>query len=163
MLEADLVIGRDGERSLSRNALIGRPDPPKHSGDIVFRTAVPISRQCGREELQELLDPPSVHFWLGPNAHALSYTLKEAGLLNVVLVCPDYSDSQVSLGPQAADIAEVKKVVEDWYPRFKTLLGPAPGATKWILVKCNDVSSWTHPEGRFALLGSSAHAMLPYM
>ena len=77
--EADLIIGADGERSFCRSALLGHLDPSKPSGDIVFRTVVPIQLMRESPELMALVDPPAIHYMLGPNAHALVYTLKEDG------------------------------------------------------------------------------------
>lgn len=162
-LEADLIIGADGERSFCRDALLGQPDPPHHSGDIVFRTVIPVGKVREDPELNGLLLPPAIHFWLGPDAHALAYALKEDGLLNVVLIRPDYHGAQATFGPQQADLDQIKVSVQKWDSRFKKLLDHAEQASKWILVECTDLPYWTHPAGRFTLLGDSAHAMLPYL
>lgn len=162
-LEADLIIGADGERSFCRDALLGYPDPPQHSGDIVFRILIPVEKVREDAELIDLLDPPAVHTWLGPDAHALAYTLKAEGLLNVVLIRPDYPGVEATFGPQQADMDHIRGSIKQWDRRFKKLLGHAQQASKWILVKCTDLPSWIHPAGKFTLLGDSAHAMLPYL
>lgn len=41
---ADLILGADGEHSICRELLLGRNDPPRSSGDIVFRLAVPAAK-----------------------------------------------------------------------------------------------------------------------
>lgn len=110
-----------------------------------------------------LLNPPAIHFWLGPNAHALAYALKEDGLLNIVLICPDYPSAQATFGPQPADMDQIRCFIKPWDHKFKKLLDKSQQASKWILVECNDLSYWTHPAGKFTLLGDSAHAMLPYL
>lgn len=76
ILDADLIIGADGERSFCRDSLLGHPDPPHPSGDIVCRTVIPVEKLLEDPELTGLLNPPAIHFWLGPNAHALAYALK---------------------------------------------------------------------------------------
>lgn len=161
-LEADLIIGADGERSFCRDALLGHPDPPHPSGDIVFRTVIPVLKLQEDTELVGLINPPAIHFWLGPDAHALAYILGD-GLLNLVLVRPDFPGAQATFGPQPADMDLVKDSVKQWDYKFQKLLDIAQQASKWILVECNDLPSWTHPAGKFTLLGDSAHAMLPYL
>ena len=163
VLEADLIIGADGERSFCRDALLGHPDPPHHSGDIVFRTVIPIEKLRGDLELVGLLEPPAVHFWLGPDAHALSYSLKEDGLLNVVLIRPEFPDAQATFGPQQVEMGQFRGSVKHWDRAFKKLLEYAQQGSQWILVECTDLPSWTHPASKFTLLGDSAHAMLPYL
>ena len=60
--EAGLIIGADGERSFCRSALPGHPEPPKPSGDIVFRTVV---------SLQTLRRKPGVDGFCGPSRYPL--------------------------------------------------------------------------------------------
>ncbi len=161
--EADLIIGADGERSFCRSALLGHPDPPKPSGDIVFRTVIPLQILREDPDLMGFVDPPAVHLLLGPDAHALVYTLKEDGLLNLVLILPDCSGADATLGTQPVDMDQIRDSVKEWDIKFKKLLDIAKDVSQWKLVKCDDLSSWTHRTGKFTLLGDSAHAMLPYL
>ena len=161
--EPDMIIGSDGERSFCRDALLGYPNPPHSSGDIVLRITVPTQDVLCHQGLLELVAPPCVNIWLGPGAHVLSYALMEDGLLNIVLICADYPGSQVSFGPQKAEISQVRDIFNDWDSKLKALLDIAVDVSKWVLVECDDLETWTHPEGKFALLGDAAHAMLPYM
>lgn len=161
-LKADLIVGADGERSFCRDALLGHPDPPHPSGDIVFRTVIPVAKLQEDTALTGLINPPAIHFWLGPDAHALAYILGD-GLLNLVLVRPDFPGAEATFGPQPADMELIKDSVKQWDYKFQRLLDIAQEASKWILVECNDLLAWTHPCGKFTLLGDSAHAMLPYL
>ena len=161
-MKADLIIGADGERSFCRDALLGHPDPPHPSGDIVFRTVISVQELRKDPSLEALINPPSIHFWLGPEAHALAYMLGD-GLLNLVLSCPDSPSAQATFGSQPADMDQIRNSFKTWDPRFQKLLDIAQQASKWLLVECSDVPFWTHPAGGFTLLGDSAHAMLPYL
>lgn len=163
VLEADLIIGADGERSFCRDALLGHPDPPHHSGDIVYRIVIPIEKLRGDSELIGLVEPPAVHFWLGPDAHALSYSLKEDGLLNVVLIRRAYPDTQATFSPEQVEMDHLRGSVKQWDRTFRKLLEYAQQASQWILVECTDLPYWIHPARKFTLLGDSAHAMLPYL
>ena len=161
-LEADLIVGADGERSFCRDSLLGCPDPPRPSGDDVFRIVIPEEKLQEDPALAGLVNPPTVHYWLGPNAHAVAYALGD-GLLNLVLILPNARGAEATFGPQPADMDQIRDSVTDWNSTFRKLLGLAQQASKWPLVECSDLSVWTHPAGKFTLLGDSAHAMLPYL
>ena len=110
-MEADLIIGADGENSFCRDALLGRPDPPHPTGHMVFRTVISVQELRKDPSLEALTNPPSIHFWLGPEAHALAYMLGD-GLLNLVLICPDFPGAQATFGPQPADMDQIRKSVK---------------------------------------------------
>ena len=162
--EGDVILGADGERSVCREALLGRLDLPQSTGDLVFRIAVKGRDASQRHDLAELIQRPSVNVWMGPDAHAVSYLLKKDNILNVVLVCPDKTGNGVLYGPQRADIAELRRAFCDWDPIFNTLLDVQDSdITKWSLLQINEVPKWCHSSGKFALIGDAAHAVLPYL
>ena len=103
---------------------------------------------------------------MGPNAHAVSYVLRN-DLLNVVLICPagsDEKDHEVMLGPQTAEIEEVRKAYSGWDPMLRALLDiPGSEFTKWSLLKTDDVAEWSHQDAKIILIGDAAHAMPPYL
>lgn len=160
---ADVILGADGERSASQSLLRGYHDPPRDSGDEVFRFTVPSSEVVRHADLADLVHPPNINFWIGPDAHAITYSLKKDGLLNVVLTRTHDIDDEVKYGPQPVNMQEVRKAFEGWDPRFETLLGIAQGCFKWTLLVSNEVTKWRSKEGTFSLIGDSAHAMLPFL
>ena len=50
-----------------------------------------------------------------------------------------------------------------WDPRLETLLSIAQETSKWRLQNSEEMKKWGHPSGKFALLGDSCHATLPYL
>ena len=42
----DLLIGADGLKSICREALLERPDPPYVTDDLAYRTVVPADLMC---------------------------------------------------------------------------------------------------------------------
>lgn len=160
---ADLVIGADGERSACRGALIGHDIPARDCGDHVFRITVPITDVLQHQHLAGLVDPPCINLWVGPGAHAMTYALKRDSLLNIVLTCAHDDSHDVRPGPKFVEIREAQEAFKDWDQNFQTLLGLAQACAKWTLLHPPTPDYWVHTEGRFALLGDSAHAMLPFM
>ncbi|KAI9698313.1 MAG: hypothetical protein M1820_007475 [Bogoriella megaspora] len=160
----DVILGADGERSSCRDALFGYPDLPQATGDIVYRVAVPGRNMLETDLTRHLLHKPSVNLWMGPDSHTVSYILRKDNILNVVLICPDKAAKNAPFGPQRASVEELQEAFCNWDPVFTALLHvPGSELAKWSLLEIKEVSEWVHPEGRFALVGDAAHAMLPYL
>ena len=160
---SDVIIGADGERSFCREMLYGRKEVLQSSGDQVFRITVKSDDVLQHEHLADLVAPPNINFWIGPDANALTYALKREGLLNIVLTHAHKPSDGISYGPQKVAVHEVRKAFDGWDPRFQALLGLAQDCSKWTLFQANEPFHWIHPAGRFTLLGDSAHSMLPYL
>lgn len=160
--EADLILGADGEHSVCRALLLGRRDPPHSSGDMVFRLLIPIPRIALQPSLCSFIDPLSVHAWYGPKSHSVCYPLPKEGIFNVVLTFSEEQDA-LTIGPQPADLGDIRNRCREWDPDFQLLLRLADKAMKWTLLQTDELETWVHPSGRLALLGDSAHATLPYL
>lgn len=113
------------------------------------------------ENPRELVNNPAINYWMGLNAHAVCYLLKGGGLYNIVLACPDNLPELVNT--QAADIQEMRDFFAKWDPRLKTLLSIVQETSKWRLQNSEEMKKWSHPSGKFALLGDACHATLPYL
>lgn len=160
--EADLILGADGEHSVCREFLLGRRDPPRSSGDMVFRLSIPFSKINLQPSLVSFIDPPSVHAWYGPNSHAVCYPLSKEEIFNVVLTFSENADA-ATIGPQVADLDAIRQCCRKWDPEFQHLLRLADKAAKWTLLQTEELETWGPPSGRLVLLGDSAHATLPYL
>lgn len=163
--DADVIFGADGDRSICRDALLGYNDHPSSTGDVVFRIAVPRKDITSDHPSWELLKRASVNLWLGPDAHAVSYLLRD-DILNVVIVCAEKTvpARTIMYGPQQADLDELRDALSTWDPAIQGLLEVGKSdCTMWTLLQINEVPRWSHPHGRFSLIGDAAHAMLPYL
>ena len=164
--ESYIIIGADGERSACRAALLGYNLPCNDSGDHVFRTTLKTEEVAKMEDLVSLVRPPSINLWVGPGAHAMAYALKRDGLFNVVLTVGHTISGGLHMSdysPQRVDIREAKEAFKGWDNKFQEILGLAQGCGKWTLLQTPEPAHWTHPDGKFTLLGDSAHAMLLYL
>jgi salicylate hydroxylase len=85
----DLVVGADGINSTLREIFLGRPDPPTPTGDLAYRLLLSTAEMFKDPDLAPFVTQPQVNYWLGPDAHAVSYVLNGGELFNMVLLVPD--------------------------------------------------------------------------
>lgn len=161
-LRYDVILGGDGDGSISRQALLGHPTPRYHSGDQVFAITLNTEAVRQREDLRNFIDPPNTNVWFGPNAHVVVYPVRD-NQLHVILSRTEGTTEMVHVRPQIADINELKSFFKDWDPTYRKLLDNAQSAVKWTLTETTEPKTWCHSTGKFALIGDSAHAMLPYL
>ena len=160
---ADLIVGADGEHSTCRELLLRHRNPPRSSGDVVFRLAIPASRLTLQRSTAYFVDHPlSVYAWYGPDSHAVCYPLKKDGIFNVVLTLPE-SKGEATTGPQPCNLDSIRENCRDWDPDFQDLLRFADVALKWTLLQTQELETWVGQSGAIVLLGDSAHASLPYL
>lgn len=157
----DLAIGADGLKSICREALLGRPDPLRNTGDLAYRIVIKAEDMRNHPDLRGLVEKPAINYWQGPHGHVVCYLLKGGGLYNIVLICPDNLPEMMNT--QKADLQEMRAFFENWDPRLKTLLGIVQETTKWRLQSSEEMDHWGHSSGKFVLLGDACHATLPYL
>lgn len=156
----DLIVGADGLWSRCRESLLGRIDSPLPTGDLAYRIVLTLD-QISDPELRDWVSKPSVHFWIGPDAHAVGYSVRSGTMYNIVLLCPDDLPKDVSR--QAGSVDEMRKIFDGWDPILTRFLDHVDSVDKWKLMHRAELESWTNEKGSFVLIGDSCHPMLPYL
>lgn len=110
---SDLIIAADGLWSRCRECFLGRKDEPLPTGDLAYRIVL-SAEQIEDPELKRLVENPEVHFWVGPGAHAVAYSLRGGRMFNVVLLVPDNLPPGVSR--EAGSIEEMRGLFGGWDP-----------------------------------------------
>ena len=156
----DIIIGADGVWSICREKMLGRPAPPRLSGDVAYRCVIETEKARGDPQLLELVQSHSLHYWIGPGQHVVGYRLRDGHAFNIVIAG---TGSQELSSTGAASQEELCKRVAAWDPRLRSLLRLADRGVKGPLMLIDELDTWTHEAGKFTLLGDAAHATLPYL
>ncbi|KAL8950946.1 MAG: hypothetical protein Q9222_003036, partial [Ikaeria aurantiellina] len=161
-LDADLILGADGLKSMCREAMLGHPDPPHLTGDLAYRIIVKAEDMRKHPLLRDLaIEKPAVNYWLGPQSHVVCYFLQGGALYNMVMLSPDNLPENVNTAK--ADMQEMRDFFRTWDPRLRALLDLVQETSKWRLQNSTEMKTWSHPSGKFTLLGDACHATLPYL
>ncbi|KAK1659425.1 FAD dependent oxidoreductase [Colletotrichum godetiae] len=162
-VSGDVVVCADGMWSATRAQFLARPSPPSLTGDLAFRIAIPLDSLKGphKAELEAFIQSETVHFWIGPQGHGVSYTVKQGRMLNLGLLSPDNlpEGSTKVLG----DVEEMRGLFSSWDPLLRKLLDQVESVHKWKLCWIEPLDEWASKDGRFFMAGDCCHPMLPYL
>lgn len=129
--DADLIVAADGLWSRCRAKLLGRVDPPKPTGDLAYRVVLDLN-QIQDPELRQWVSKPTCHFWIGPGAHAVGYSLRGGNMYNIVLLVPD--DLPAGVSRQPGSVEEMKALFNGWDPILARFLDLVDNVDKWKLM-----------------------------
>ncbi len=162
-VQPDLVLGADGLGSICREALSGHGYPPNFTGDMAYRCVIEAAKVRRHPDLANLFESSALHYWIGPRQHVVCYKLRKGDIFNIVLACADTLPETTSSSMAAADMSELLSRLRGWDPRLRSLIELAGASSKGRLMQVDEMESWVHPSGNFALLGDACHATLPYL
>ncbi|KAL1601770.1 hypothetical protein SLS60_006685 [Paraconiothyrium brasiliense] len=174
---ADLVVAADGLWSRCRSRFLDRDDPPKPTGDLAYRVVLDLE-QIQDPELRRWVSEPTCHFWIGPGAHAVGYSLRGGRMYNIVLLVPDDLPSGVSRQP--GSVEEMKALFKGWDPILARFLDLVDNVDKWKLMHRkssvewrslevpnmllgDEMTSWVNDHSNLVFTGDACHPMLPYL
>jgi salicylate hydroxylase len=156
-IEADVIVGADGVRSIVRECLFGK-DTPRYTGQSCFRTMLPM------DQVPDAIGPDRISLkrdytgWIGPNGHVILYPIRAGQVLNMFVgfVSADWAEESWTV-PTSTE--EMLSVYAGWHPALLDLLRRAETGFKWGLFDRDPLERWS--KGRITLLGDAAHPMMP--
>ncbi len=147
------LVGADGVGSIVRSRIIGSP-AAKPSGDIAWRTLIPVDR------VPENISLTDTTLWMGKSGHIVCYPVRGLRQLNIVAITPQSCASDLSKRNLDIEPDAMKKFYSWWHKDVKQLLNRAESWQGWPLNQIDPKHDWTN--GPCVLIGDAAHAMLPY-
>lgn len=130
-MRGDLVVAADGLWSRCRSNLLGTDDMPRPTGDLAYRVVLDL-HQLDDPELESWVNNPTVHFWIGPGAHAVGYSLRDGTMYNIVLLVPD--DLPPGVSRDSGSVEEMQALFKDWDPLLGRFLSVVDRVDKWKLM-----------------------------
>lgn len=112
--QGDLIVGADGLWSRCRELFLGKDDKPNPTGDLAYRIIL-NAKDIPDQDLRDMVVNPQVNFWLGPNGHTVSYSIRSTKMFNIVFMYPDDLPAKVSKMESSAE--EMKALFASWDPR----------------------------------------------
>jgi salicylate hydroxylase len=127
----DLIVAADGLWSKCRSLFMKSDDPPLPTGDLAYRIVLELD-DITDPELVSWVQNPTVHFWIGPGAHAVGYSIKAGKVYNIVLLVPDDLPKEASR--QAGSVEEMIGLFRGWDPILTRFLQMVNHVEKWKLM-----------------------------
>ena len=146
----EALVAADGVWSTVRRRLLRLPSAD-YSGRIAFRATVPSEMAPDLASFTGL--------WMGESTHLVHYPISGGREINFVAIVE--SDWREETWSTPASREEVMGHFADWPAAARRLLEMPDSWLQWALCDVGPGTIWA--EGRVALMGDAAHAMLPFM
>jgi len=148
------LIAADGLWSVSRTR-IGVKELPRFAGRTAWRALIPA------DDVPPEFREPTIHLWLGRDAHLVHYPVKAGAMINVVVITTDRWNAPGWSEPASRSDLLPRLPAGRWAPQAHALMSKPEAWLKWALYDCRPLSGFCY--GAAALLGDAAHPMLPFL
>lgn len=152
-VEAELIVGADGVRSVLRGKVTADP-APAFAGHVAYRG---LARA---ERLPPGLVRPVAGVWMGPRRHFVHYYLRGGELVNFVAVVERREWTEEGW-TRPGDLAALRAEFDGWHETVGAVLAAADETFLWGLFGHPPLARWS--SGNLVLLGDAAHPTTPFL
>ncbi|KAI5121812.1 hypothetical protein M0805_009804 [Coniferiporia weirii] len=155
-LRADLIVGADGVRSLTREKIVGYKEVHKIGPYTTYTYIVPVSAMKKDPKLKSLVQDGTWTLWTGSVDCVLSYLVRPSEY--VVHIIEPHEDAK----PGWENVVPLSKLdVSQFEDRVQRLVALGTRATETLHVVQKQLQGWYSDNGRAVLVGSAAHVSCP--
>ncbi|CAM1502437.1 Fc.00g044210.m01.CDS01 [Cosmosporella sp. VM-42] len=155
-MEADVVIAAEGLESQMRSRMF-----PSHSLLNIRAFSYRAVADCGGRTNQPARGIRSWKTWLGPDAHAISFPLRNGESLDTqVVVASKAFNRSTENGHVTRKLVE-RLEWDGWSPKLRDLVRDAQVVHRTPLCDMEELRHLS--EGHIVLIGDAAHPCLPYL
>ncbi|KAJ6580757.1 hypothetical protein B0H19DRAFT_484305 [Mycena capillaripes] len=167
-INADVVVGADGVKSVIRKCMLarhGEEDDAQDTGQAAYRIMLRREQLKHDPGLLSLLESNTTSRWIGAGRQIIAYPISNHAILNIATTQPDvnFAAAPTATWTTRADKSAMLKVYADFCPRVGRLLRlvPAGAVCEWKLRVHRPLRTWV--AGRVALVGDACHPTLPHL